>query len=172
MAPKFALSALALCFVALAGCTGGSDSNDDGNSTTSGSGGIGGGVSGPGGVGGNATVSGSASGSSTNTSTNGSAPDSADVSLVAAEFTPQEVTVKMGGTVTWTHNDGADQKHTVTSDDGAWDSHPQCANPVTVLSDCLDNGETYDQTFPTVGTFSYHCKIHTEMTGVVNVVEA
>ena len=169
MAPKFALSALALCFVALAGCTGGSDNGDDGDSTTSGTGGIGGEVTGPGGVGGNATVSGSAS--STNTSTNASAPDSADVSLVGAEFTPQEVTIKMGGTVTWTHNDGPDQKHTVTSDDGVWDSHPQCANPVTVLSDCMDNGDTYDQTFPTVGTFSYHCKIHTEMTGVVNVVE-
>lgn len=167
MAPKLALSALALCFVALAGCTGGGG-NDDGNSTTSGSGGIGGGVTGPGGVGGNATVSGSAS--STNSSTNSSAPDSADVTLAMTKFTPEEVTIKMGGTVTWTHNDG-DQKHTVTSDDGAFDSHPECANPVTVLSDCLDNGETFDWTFPAIGTFSYHCKIHTEMTGVVNVVD-
>lgn len=170
MAPKILLIALAVSTMALAGCTGGSDSNDDGNSTTSGTGGIGGGVTGPGGVGGNATVSGSATGSSTNSSTNGTAPDSADVALAATKFTPDEVTIKMGGTVTWTHNDG-DQKHTVTSDDGAWDSDPNCASPVTVLSDCMDNGDTYDQTFPAIGTFSYHCKIHTEMTGVVNVVE-
>jgi plastocyanin len=170
MAPKFALSALALCFVALAGCTGGSDSNDDGNSTTSGSGGIGGGVSGPGGVGGNATVSGGASGSSTNTSTNSSAPDTAEVVLASNAFTPEDVTIKMGGTVTWRHNDG-DNRHTVTSDDAAWDSHPSCASPVTPLSDCMDNGDTFDQTFPTIGTFSYHCKIHPDMTGVVNVVE-
>jgi plastocyanin len=166
MAPKFALGALALCFVALAGCTGGSDDNG-GNSTTSGSGGVGGGVSGPG-VTGNATVSGSAS--STNSSTNSSAPDSAEVTLAGNEFAPEEVTVKMGGTVTWRHNDAA-ARHTVTSDDGVWDSHPQCANPVTILSDCMDNGDTYDQTFPAVGTFSYHCKIHPEMTGVVNVVD-
>ena len=170
MAPKLALSALALCFVALAGCTGGGGNDDDGNSTTSGTGGIGGGVTGPGGVGGNATVSGSATGSSTNSSTNGTAPDSADVALAMTKFAPEEVTIKMGGTVTWTHNDG-DQKHTVTSDDGAFDSHPECANPVTVLSDCLDDGETFDWTFPAIGTFSYHCKIHTEMTGVVNVVD-
>src|SRR5688572_24936839 len=167
MAPKFALTALALCFVALAGCTGGG-SDDDGNSTTSGSGGIGGGVSGPG-VGGNATVSGSASATSTNGSTNSSAPDTADVILASNAFTPEEVTIKMGGTVTWRHNDGQN-RHTVTSDDAAWDSHPSCASPVTPLSDCMDNGETFDQTFPTVGTFSYKCKIHPEVTGVVNVV--
>lgn len=166
MAPKSALIALALCAMALAGCTSGSDGND-GDSTTSGSGGIGGGVSGPGGVGGNATVSGSAS--STNSSTNGSAPDKAEVILAANEFTPEDVTIQMGGTVTWRHND-ADARHTVTSDEAAWDSHPSCASPVTPLSDCMDNGDTFDQTFPTIGTFSYHCKIHPEMTGVVNVV--
>ncbi|HUR24842.1 MAG TPA: plastocyanin/azurin family copper-binding protein [Candidatus Thermoplasmatota archaeon] len=169
MAPKFALIALALCAMALAGCTSGSD-NDDGDSTTSETGGIGGGVTGPGGVGGNATVSGSASGSSTNSSTNGTdAPDSADVTLASTAFSPKDVTIKMGGTVTWTHNDGT-QKHTVTSDDAAWDSHPSCASPITPISDCMDSGDKFEQTFPTVGTFAYHCKIHTSMTGVVNVV--
>lgn len=169
MATKIALLGVALLAMALAGCTGGSDNDGSSETSTSGDGGVGGGVTGPG-VGGNATVTGSASGSGsmTNTSTGGDSPDRADVTLQGTQFMPEEVTIKMGGTVVWTHRDGT-QKHTVTSDDGAFDSHPECASPLTPINDCLDDGETFEYTFPTVGTFSYHCKIHPEMTGVVTV---
>lgn len=176
MAPKLALSALALCFVALAGCSGGGDGDGGGgNSTTSGGVGVGGTVSGPaGGVGGNATVS----GSMTNTTTGSNGTDD-EASMTAAveisdnEFMPSSVTVALGGTVTWTNN--GTNPHTVTSDDGtSFDSNPQCApsvSPLPPTGDCLTQGESYTETFTEAGSFTYHCKVHTSMTGTVTVAE-
>jgi len=67
---------------------------------------------------------------------------------------PANVTVKTGGTVTWKFDDGG-----VTHDiEGAiFGSGPKSA------------GE-YEFTFPDAGTSTYHCVIHPEMEGVVNVV--
>ena len=47
--------------------------------------------------------------------------------------------------------------HTVTSDDGLFDS------------EALNPGESFMFTFPEAGTFSYHCEIHPFMTGSVTV---
>ncbi|MEA3165472.1 MAG: hypothetical protein QOJ26_329 [Thermoplasmata archaeon] len=171
MAPKFVLMSVALLAMTLAGCTSGSDGNGDGSSTsTSGGVGVGGTVSGPGGgVGGNATVSGSATG----TSTNSTSPDgnmTADVDIAGSKFTPSTVTILVGGTVTWTHNDGT-TAHTVTADGGSFDSSPTCAGPLPIQADCLTQGEHYTVTFAEAGDFAYHCKIHSSMTGTVRVVQ-
>jgi plastocyanin len=176
MAPKMALAALALVALALSGCTAGSDSDGgDSETSTSGGVGVGGTVSGPGGgVGGNATVSGSASMSSTgsnSTTTGPEANDTAAVSLEGGKFSPDTVTVTVGGTVTWTHNDGSAQ-HTVTSEAAGFDSHPNCNPTLPALGDCMSDGETFEFTFTTVGEFSYHDKVDTGMTGTVRVVEA
>ena len=71
-------------------------------------------------------------------------------------FAPANVTVDLGGTVTWTN--ASDEQHTVTSDTaGLFDRDP------------LRPGATFDHTFDTAGTFAYHCDRHREMRGTVAV---
>jgi plastocyanin len=177
MAPKLAMAALVLSAFVLAGCTSGSDNGDGSGTTTSGEVGVGGTVSGPGGgVGGNATLSGSAT--MTNTTTNGTNGTSGsmaeEVTIANSQYSPSDVTVMVGGTVTWVHSDGS-TSHTVTADDGSFDSSPNCApsvGPLPPTGDCLTQGETYTVTFSQAGDYTYHCKIHGGMTGTVRVVEA
>ena len=173
MVPKTMVLAALVAAVALAGCTSGSDggsSSDDG--TTTASGGIGGNVT----VGNNtanATVSGSFTGTSTNSSTNAStpAPQTAEVSIEDNEFVNATVTIAAGGTVTWLH-DGSNP-HTVTADDEEFDSSPSCgANPLPLVSDCLEAGDSFSWTFDEPGSYTYHCKVHGGMTGTVIVVDA
>jgi plastocyanin len=90
-----------------------------------------------------ATPSSSAGGSS---STSPAAGGTA-VSIANFAFSPAEVTIKAGDTVTWTNNDSA--PHTVTGAD--FDSGQ------------LAQGATFSQTFPTAGSFSYKCTIHPSM---------
>jgi plastocyanin len=70
-------------------------------------------------------------------------------------FTPKELTVQAGTTVTWTHKDSA--THTVTADDDSYKSGD------------LTNGATFGHLFDTAGTYKYHCSIHVSMTGTVTV---
>jgi plastocyanin len=56
------------------------------------------------------------------------------------------VTVKVGTTVTWTNLD--DAPHTVTADDGSFDSKE------------FQKGQTYSFTFTKAGEFNYYCAIH------------
>lgn len=70
-------------------------------------------------------------------------------------FNPASVSVAVGATVTWTNNDSI--AHTVTADDGSFDSGP------------IDPGKTFTFTFTKAGTFSYHCSIHPNMTAQVTV---
>jgi plastocyanin len=73
-------------------------------------------------------------------------------------FSPADITVKKGTTVTWTNNDSV--THTVTSDSGS-----------TLNSDNLDQGESYSVKLDTTGTFSYHCNFHSNMHGKVTVTD-
>ena len=57
--------------------------------------------------------------------------------------------------MTWT-NTGS-RPHTVTADDGSFDSGR------------LDPGEQFSQTFDQPGTFTYHCGFHPEMQGSIVV---
>ena len=70
-------------------------------------------------------------------------------------FGPAALDVAVGTTVTWTNMDSA--THTVTADDGSFDSNNLASNA------------TFTQTFSTAGTFTYHCKIHTSMKATVTV---
>jgi plastocyanin len=83
------------------------------------------------------------------------AQESAAVSIVDFAFQPASVEIATGGTVTWTNTGQA--PHTVTADDGSFDS---CT---------LSPGATFSQTFATAGTFTYHCNIHPQMTATVIV---
>src|SRR5579864_8225308 len=71
------------------------------------------------------------------------------VSIVNMSFSPSSLTVTAGTTVTWTNNDT--MTHTVTADDGSFDS-----GNITM-------GSKYSKLFSTAGTYTYHCTIHPNM---------
>jgi plastocyanin len=85
----------------------------------------------------------------------GAPSGSAQVAMQGSAFSPQTVTIPVGGTVTWTNKDS--MNHTVTADGGAFQSGD------------LGNGATFSFTFDTAGTYAYHCTIHPSMTGTVVV---
>jgi len=70
-------------------------------------------------------------------------------------YTPNPVSIAVGGTVMWTNNDST--THTSTSDGGVWNSG------------AIAPGRTFSQTFSTAGTFPYHCTIHPRMVGTITV---
>jgi plastocyanin len=83
---------------------------------------------------------------------------SASVAIQNFAFSPGSIQVDAGTTVTWTNNDQV--MHTVTADDGSFDSGD------------IAPGGTFSMTFNTPGTFSYHCKIHPFMTASIVVMAA
>lgn len=70
-------------------------------------------------------------------------------------FGPATITVKVGTTVTWTNKDT--DEHTVTAQNGAFNSAP------------LGTNATYQHTFTKAGTYAYLCTIHPFMTATVVV---
>src|SRR5215210_6652753 len=70
-------------------------------------------------------------------------------------FDPPQSAVEPGSTITWTNN--GDEPHTVTADDGSFDSG------------MLNPGDSYTVAFDGQGTLTYHCTIHPEMRGSVTV---
>jgi len=79
------------------------------------------------------------------------------VNSTTTYYSPPMITVVIGinNTVTWTNNDNA--PHSVTADDGSFDSG------------LLNEGQTWSYTFMTPGTYVYHCIIHLWMIGTVIV---
>jgi plastocyanin len=77
------------------------------------------------------------------------------VSMVNMSFSPANLTVTAGTTVTWTNNDA--MNHTVTSNSGLFDSGNIAA------------GAKFSKQFSTAGSYPYHCTIHAGMTGTITV---
>jgi len=77
------------------------------------------------------------------------------VKIANFAFDAPSVEVAVGATVTWTNNDSA--AHTVTADDGSFDSGS------------LATGATFSFTFTKAGTFTYHCAIHPKMIATIVV---
>jgi plastocyanin len=71
-------------------------------------------------------------------------------------FSPANIVVDAGTTVTWTNYDSA--RHTVTSDDGG-----ELASPL------FGKNGTYSHTFDVPGEYYYHCEPHPSMKGLVTV---
>ncbi|MBA3653705.1 MAG: cupredoxin domain-containing protein [Actinobacteria bacterium] len=89
-----------------------------------------------------------------------------DVSIKNTSFMPATVTVNPGDKVVWTHRDGG-TPHSVTSDPESsetFDSSPTCP-----ASGCMTQGSVFEHTFNSVGSFSYHCRVHSSMHGTVVV---
>jgi len=78
-----------------------------------------------------------------------------NVSIQQHQFNPRELTVNVGDEVTWTNRDG-EQVHSVTADDGSFDSNPDCSagNPKA----CMANHDTFKHTFGAEGRFPYFSK--------------
>ncbi len=72
-------------------------------------------------------------------------------------FKPKELSVAVGTKVTWVNKD--DVPHTATSSD----------EPAAFDSKTLDTDQTYSFTFTKPGTYTYFCKVHPHMKGVVTV---
>jgi plastocyanin len=74
-------------------------------------------------------------------------------------FSPAQLTVKKGTSVTWKNEDSA--PHIIASDSGL----------PGLLSGTLATGNEFTFTFDQAGDQGYHCQIHPSMTGSVKIVE-
>jgi plastocyanin len=103
-----------------------------------------------------------ASPTATATATGGatqSPPAASRVELVTGNlFEPATITVPVGTTVTWDDVE-PDQPHTVTADDGSFDSHPDCKT-FADKPKCMNKGDTFTFTFEKAGTVQYYCRTH------------
>jgi plastocyanin len=71
------------------------------------------------------------------------------------DFSPMDITVTAGTTVSWKNLDG--EPHTVASRDGLF------------RSPALDQNDTYQFKFDTPGVYKYICSIHPKMMATVTV---
>jgi plastocyanin len=79
------------------------------------------------------------------------------VEIVNFAYGPDPVRVQAGGKVIWQNMDSA--PHTATADDGSFDTG------------ALEEGKLRSETFKRAGIYAYHCEIHPEMQGKVEVIE-
>ncbi len=79
------------------------------------------------------------------------------ISAISGFAFEDTITVDAGQSVTWANVDAV--THTVTADDGSWDSGE------------IPGGKSFTVTFAKPGTYRYHCRIHPAMQGVVVVRE-
>ena len=77
------------------------------------------------------------------------------ISIDNFSFTPKEITVAAGTTITWVNHD--DVPHTVVSTDKKF------------RSKALDTDDQFSFTFTDAGTYSYFCSVHPIMIGKVIV---
>ncbi|MBC7911293.1 MAG: cupredoxin family copper-binding protein [Pyrinomonadaceae bacterium] len=83
------------------------------------------------------------------------------VTIKNFQFTPKNVTVKVGSTVTWLNKEGT---HTVTADNGSFQSPNLSAD------------KSYSHKFTKAGTYRYYCSFHggaggADMSGTVTVTK-
>jgi LPXTG-motif cell wall-anchored protein len=77
------------------------------------------------------------------------------VTITDFQFTPAQITVDQGDTVTWTNN--GPTAHSATAPDGSFDTG------------IFPAGQSRSQTFNDAGTFSYICTPHPNMQGTIVV---
>ncbi|MBI4785649.1 MAG: cupredoxin domain-containing protein [Chloroflexi bacterium] len=83
-----------------------------------------------------------------------------NVEIKTFSFKPNRIKVKAGSTVTWTNQDGIE--HSITgglppTPSGAFDS------------DFITKGQTFSFAFDKPGEYTYFCKRHNSMQGMVSV---
>lgn len=75
--------------------------------------------------------------------------------LTISAFNPSPVNLPVGSSVTWINNDAV--LHTVTSFDGSFDSG------------IIPPGGKFTQTFSEMGYYTYYCRLHPNMNGVIAI---
>lgn len=80
------------------------------------------------------------------------------VSIGYASYDPPRIDVVAGETVHWTNDSVRD--HTVTADDGSYDSGALVPN------------DGYEHTYGATGTYGYYCRLHAGIVGEVDVHDA
>jgi plastocyanin len=86
-----------------------------------------------------------------------SQPAAVSVKIDNFTFQPKELDIAVGTTVTWKNAD--DVPHTATSK----------GKPQLFDSGALDTDDKFSFTFSKPGKYTYYCKVHPHMTGVVIV---
>jgi plastocyanin len=89
------------------------------------------------------------------TTGNTGGPGPNEVFIQGMAFSPANLTVTAGTTITWTNKDAV--AHTVTS------------NIKLFNSGTIGSNGTFSYTFTSTGTFSYYCAIHPSMVASVTV---
>ena len=89
--------------------------------------------------------------------TSAKAAASGSVTIADFQFTPAQITINQGDTVTWTNN--GPTPHSATAPDGSFDTG------------IFPAGQSRSHTFNDAGTFSYICTPHPQMQGTI-VVQA
>jgi plastocyanin len=147
-----AVTSVAAAVLALAAC-GSSGSSTSSTGAGSGDRSYGGGAT----TAGAAATAAAAGGAATTAASGGGAPaaGAGAVTIKDFAFDPGDLTVAKGTTVTWKNDDSA--THRIKSGDGSFDSKD------------LKNGDSFDHTFDTAGSFDYICGIHPSMKGKITV---
>ena len=147
-----AVTSVAAAVLALAACGSSGDSTSSGASSGDRSYGGGGAT-----TAGAAATTAAAGGAATTAASGGAAPaaGAGAVTIKDFAFDPGDLTVAKGTAVTWKNDDSA--THRIKSGDGSFDSKD------------LKNGDSFEHTFDTAGTFDYICGIHPSMKGKITV---
>lgn len=82
-----------------------------------------------------------------------------EIDIAEFSYTPQDSLIYAGDSVVFTWK-GPDTNHSATGDGFDTDAGRDPAHAV---------GDTYAVSFPKPGTFNYHCKVHSFMTGTITV---
>ncbi len=103
-----------------------------------------------------ATTATTAVSSSADTATTSAAPvaNTTNIAIKGFSFNPSPAHAQVGETITVTNSDGTD--HTLTADDGSFDTGKFSSGSKTI-------------TLTKAGNFKYHCGIHNYMTGSIQV---
>lgn len=78
------------------------------------------------------------------------------ITITDNSFTPSNITINAGDTVTWVNNGAV--AHTATASNGSFDSGT------------IQSGQSFGAVFNAAGTYAYRCKFHSGMTGTLSVV--
>jgi plastocyanin len=85
-------------------------------------------------------------------------PSTGTINIKNMIFSPSQISIQKGGTVTWTNNDNT--SHTVVDD---------LSNVGGPSSGDIAPGSSYSFTFTKAGSYQYHCRIHPSMRGTIVV---
>jgi plastocyanin len=81
----------------------------------------------------------------------------ATVAITEYQFTPETTRAAAGKTVQWVNNGLL--THTTVSDNNVWTSGQLTGGMPTTYAG-TSGGQSYNYTFNTAGTYSYHCVLH------------